>query len=214
MDLPIISFKMVDKLLKASLATPELLNSLTIQQLSQPDLIFAFNVLTQTKTQPPLFYTQLVSSLLSTHYKYNPSVLALKEFDHTSVAKSLRNVALKYFKIKRVGYRRFELKESIEMIKVLSLLSQTEGYEGTAVDLLDYFCDIVVRAESVMESNEAAEVLERIWKFERPPAVFTLGLMCKAVILNDLKGLGSGLGFYRKNDEFFDTISKLPSNGR
>lgn len=201
---------MVEKLLKASLASPRLLNSLAIQKFTQPDLILAFNILTQAKIPPPLFYTQLVSSLLSSHYKYNPSVLALKEFDHMSIVKSLRNVALKYFKIKRVGFRKFEIRESIEMIKVLTLLSQTEGYESTAIDLLEYFCDIVVRSEWVMNCNEAAGVLERVWKFETPPAVFTLGLMCKAVIVKDLKDLNSNLGFYTKNDQFFEVINSMP----
>lgn len=199
---------MVDKLLKASLITPQILNSLSIQQFTQSDIILALNILNQTRPLPPLFYTQLVSSLLSRHFKYNPSILAFQEFDQTSLLKSLKNISLKYFKIKKIRLKPFNVKDSIEAIKSLSGLIEDEKYEKTAFDLLEYFCDFVVRSEWELDCNEAAELLSKIWKIKQQPSIFTLSLMCKAAIINDLDHLSTNLDFYTANDEFFNIINK------
>lgn len=199
---------MVDKILKASLKSPQILSSLTIQQFSQSDIVLALSILNQTRPPPPLFYTQLVSNLLSSHFKYNPSILALQEFDQASLLNSLKNISLQYFRIKKIRLKPFSVRDSIEAIKSLSELAEDEKYEKTAFDLLDYFCDFVVRSEWELNCNESADLLSKTHKFKHPVSLFTLSLMCKAVIINDLDHLSTSLEFYSTDDEFMKAIKQ------
>ena len=198
---------MVDKLLKASLNNPELLNSIMIKQLTRPNLIQAIQVLPNTTSSPPIFYSQLLSSLLRQHHKYNPSILAFKDFDKTSIIKSFKSALMNYFRIKLVHLDKFNLEDSLEMIETLTALRKNSIYSETASDLLEYFADLIIRNEWDLSHEQAIGLLRCIWNIEEKLfGTYTLCLICKATLFQDLSKYREDLKFYKRKDQFFELI--------
>lgn len=198
---------MVDKLLKASIKNPELLSSIMIKQLTRPNLILAMQVLPHTTSSPPIFYSQILSSLLRHHHKYNPSILAFKDFDKTSIIQSFKSALMNYFRIKLVHLDKFNLEDSLKMIEILTDLRKNSIYSETASDLLEYFADLIIRNEWDLSNEQAIGLLRCVWDVEETLfGTYTLCLICKATLFKDLWKYREELGFYKTKDQFFELI--------
>jgi hypothetical protein len=199
---------MVEKIFKAALVNPELISTLSAQKFSRDNLLQGMQILLETKQDPPLFYTQLLSTLLKNHSKYNRRVLAFKDFNKNAIFSSLKKVFIKNFRLNYIALEPFGFKDSLVMIKTLALLREDEKYKESASDLLEYFADLVIRKGWDLSGEEAVEVLKSTWQIEGLPAVLTLSQMSKATLLPELKTFHRNLEFYQRKDEFFRYVQE------
>ncbi|OMJ67421.1 hypothetical protein SteCoe_35418 [Stentor coeruleus] len=201
-----------EKILKAAVKCPELLHTLTLSQLQKHDLLLAFNILSQHKPSPPLFYTQFCYSFLHSNPHFSKSSLILKDINYSSLKSSISSIISNYFKLQMRNIIFFNIEESIQLLESTTELCKCEIYENTAKWIVEEISDNIIRDEKFLGVEDSVKVLRAVWDGGNEIGVKTLREMCKVRIYKNFDKVEGKLEFYKRDDEFWNAYKEFKSN--
>lgn len=199
----------IEKTLSAAFSNPVLLNEIPFSACKENHVVSIFQILAAHKIAPPNYYYSLTYSILgranSTSYH---DIFAT--VDTSSLTSMVKTLVSNYYQTKQTNPNKFDFtrEQIVELIKSLAILIKNEVYYDTALDLLHYFTDILLRNHEFVTPDQSIEILRLISGVNSSDiSIRYLKDMCKAHIIENIDIVSGDFNFY-KDDDFLYYLLK------